>query len=74
MIDGIAASSSIAVPSGRLSQVGESSVRKSAMPKLAGTPIASAMKEVRRRPEDRHQRAELLLDRVPSSLHRKATP
>ena len=46
MIDGIAASSSIAVPSGRLSQPGESSVRNSAMPKLTGTAIAMAMNEV----------------------------
>ncbi len=46
MIDGMAASSSIAVPSGRLSQAGESSVRKSAMPKLTGTPISMAMSEV----------------------------
>ena len=46
MIEGIAASSSIAVPSGRLSQAGESSVRKSAMPKLTGMPISIAISEV----------------------------
>ncbi len=43
---GIAASSSIAVPSGRRSQPGDSSVRNSAMPKLTGTAISSAMIEV----------------------------
>ena len=36
----------IAVPSGRLSQSGESSVRKSAMPKLTGTATTRAMNEV----------------------------
>ena len=46
MMLGIAASNSIAVPSGRFSQVGESSVRKSAMPKLTGMPISSAMIDV----------------------------
>src|SRR5437764_1408523 len=46
MMLGIAASSSIAVPSGRLSQSGDSSVRNKAIPKLTGTPIRSAMKEV----------------------------
>jgi hypothetical protein len=46
MIDGMAARSSTAAPSGRLRMGGHISVRKSAMPKLAGTPIASAMAEV----------------------------
>src|SRR5476651_936370 len=46
MIDGIAARSSIAVPSGRLSQVGESSVRNSAMPKLTGMPMTIAIIEL----------------------------
>ncbi len=46
MIEGMAASSSIAVPSGRLSQAGDSSVRNSAMPKLTGTAISMAMAEV----------------------------
>ncbi|SQC17628.1 Uncharacterised protein [Klebsiella pneumoniae] len=47
---GIAASSSIAMPSGRLSQAGDNSVRNSAMPKLTGTAISSAIKEVTRVP------------------------
>ena len=46
MIDGIAASSSTAVPSGRLRTTGHISVRNSAMPKLTGTPISSAIAEV----------------------------
>ena len=46
MMLGIAAKSSIAVPSGRLSQGGESSVRNNAMSKLTGTPTKSAMDEV----------------------------
>src|SRR5690606_25651553 len=45
-IDGIAASNSIAVPSGRRNQAGDSSVRKSAMPKLTGTAINSAITDV----------------------------
>ena len=36
----------MAVPIGRRSQSGESSVRKSAMPKLTGTAIKSAMEDV----------------------------
>jgi hypothetical protein len=45
-MDGTAASSSMAVPSGRLSQPGDISVRNSAMPKLTGTAISSAMADV----------------------------
>ena len=36
----------MAVPSGRCSQRGDSSVRNSAMPKLTGTAISSAMNDV----------------------------
>ena len=46
MMLGIAASSSIAVPSGPRSHFGDSSVRKSAMPKLTGMPMRSAITEV----------------------------
>ncbi len=46
MMLGIAASISMAVPSGRRSHTGESSVRKSAIPKLTGMAMASAMAEV----------------------------
>ena len=45
-MEGIAASSSIAVPSGRFSHFGDSSVRNSAMPKLTGTAISSAISDV----------------------------
>jgi len=45
-MEGTPASSSMAVPSGRLSQAGDISVRNSAMPKLTGTAITSAMNEV----------------------------
>jgi len=45
-MEGIPASSSIAVPSGRRSHSGQVSVRKSAMPKLIGTPISNARTEV----------------------------
>ena len=38
-MDGTAASNSMAIPSGRFSHFGDSSVRKSAMPKLTGTAI-----------------------------------
>jgi hypothetical protein len=43
---GMAASNSIAVPSGRRSQTGESSVRKKAIPKLTGTAMMRAITEV----------------------------
>ena len=46
MMLGIAASISIAVPSGRRSHGGDSSVRNSAMPKLTGIPMSRAMREV----------------------------
>ena len=46
MMLGIAASSSMAVPIGRRSHSGDSSVRNTAMPKLTGIPINRAMKEV----------------------------
>ena len=46
MMLGMAASISIAVPSGRLSQLGDSSVRNSAMPKLTGMPMIIAMAEL----------------------------
>ncbi len=42
----MAASISTAVPSGRRSQVGDSSVRKMAMPNDTGTAMMSAMAEV----------------------------
>ena len=43
---GIAANNSIAVPRGRLNQAGDNSVRKMAMPKLTGTAIRSAIRDV----------------------------
>ena len=46
MIDGTAASSSIAVPTGRRIQSGASSVRKNAMPNASGTARISASTEV----------------------------
>ncbi|MNT78962.1 hypothetical protein D3C72_2182540 [compost metagenome] len=49
-MDGMAASISTAVPSGRRSQVGESSVRKMAIPKDTGTAMISAIADVSRVP------------------------
>ena len=46
MIDGTAANSSTAVPTGRRSQSGASSVRNTAMPNEIGTEMTSAMTEV----------------------------
>src|SRR6185312_15061255 len=46
MMLGTPARSSIAVAIGRLRRAGDSSVRKKATPKLIGTPIRSAMKEL----------------------------
>ena len=46
MMLGTAASSSIAMPTGRLSHTGASSVRKMAIPKLTGIAITRAMSEV----------------------------
>ena len=43
---GMAASNSMAVPSGRRSHPGDNSVRKMAMPKLTGTAMTRAMMEV----------------------------
>ncbi|CAM5218520.1 hypothetical protein CDEF62S_00847 [Castellaniella defragrans] len=42
MMEGMAASISMAIPSGRRSQTGESSVRNMAIPKDTGTAIRSA--------------------------------
>ena len=49
-MEGIAASNSMAVPRGRLSQAGESSVRNNAMPKLTGTAISRAINDVAKVP------------------------
>ena len=46
MIEGMPASSSIAVPTGVRIQRGATSVRKNAMPKLTGTAISMAMTAV----------------------------
>ena len=43
MMDGTAASNSMAVPNGRRSQTGQVSVRNSAIPKASGTAISIAM-------------------------------
>ena len=50
MMDGTAASSSTAVPSGRRSQTGQVSVRNRATPKDSGTAISSAMVALTRVP------------------------
>ena len=59
MMTGMPASSSIAMPSGRFSQSGHSSVMKMAMPKLTGTPNSMAISRGDQRAVDRRQRAEL---------------
>ena len=46
MIEGMPASSSMAMPIGRRRAGGQSSVKKIAMPKLTGMPITMAMSEV----------------------------
>ena len=46
MIEGMPASSSMAELTGRRSQLGASSVRKMAMPKLTGTAMTSAINDV----------------------------
>ena len=46
MMLGMPASSSTAMPTGRRSQSGASSVRKTAIPKLIGMPISIAISEV----------------------------
>ncbi len=50
MIEGMPASSSMAVPTGPRSQRGATSVRKKAMPKLTGTAMTIAMTAVTRVP------------------------
>ena len=49
-MDGTAASNSTAVPSGLRKGPGQSSVRKTAIPKLNGTAISNAIKEVTKVP------------------------
>ena len=51
MIEGTAASSSMAVPSGRRNQTGQVSVRNSAMPKLSGMAMRIAMVALERVPK-----------------------
>ena len=46
MIDGMPASSSIAMPTGRRSVIGQSSVRKIATPSPTGTAISMAISEL----------------------------
>ena len=58
MIEGMPASSSIAMPIGRRSAGGQSSVRKIAMPSPTGTAISMAMSEVTTRAVDRREGAE----------------
>ena len=49
-MDGTAANNSTAVPRGLDKGLGQSSVRKTAMPKLSGTAINKAMSDVARVP------------------------
>ena len=46
MMLGMPASSSTAIPTGRRSQTGASSVRKTAIPKLIGMPMIIAISDV----------------------------
>src|SRR6202163_1011942 len=74
MMLGIAASISIAVPSGRRSHTGESSVRKIEMPKLTGIAMASAMKEVTSVPKIGTSAPNSSLTGSHSALHRNSKP
>ena len=62
------------MPSGRFSATGHISVRNSAMPKLTGTPMTSAMTDVASGAVDRCQRAELARNRVPYVRDKKRRP
>ena len=72
MMLGIAASSSIVVPSGRFSQGGHSSVMNSAIPNATGIADQHRDRRGHERAVDRRQRAEFLGDRVPRSVDEKA--
>ena len=73
MIDGMPASSSIAVPTGPRSQRGATSVRKKAMPKLTGTRDQHGDHRGDHGAVDRHQCAELVLDRIPLGADRRSS-
>src|SRR5687768_11336887 len=74
MMLGIAASISMAVPSGRRSHTGESSVRKMAMPKLTGMAMRSAIAEVTSVPTMGTSAPNFSCTGSHSSVQRKAAP
>jgi len=57
-MEGMAANNSMAVPNGRLSHAGDSSVRNKAMPKLTGTAINSGDQRSRQGAVDHDQATE----------------
>ena len=62
----------MAMPIGRRSHGGHSSVRKNAIIRPTGTAISMAMTEVTTRAVDRRQRAEIVGDRIPSLADQEA--
>src|SRR6185369_10712049 len=74
MMLGMAASISIAVPSGRRSHTGESSVRNMAMPKLTGIAMTSAMAEVAMVPAIGTSAPKSSFTGSQLALHRKPRP
>ena len=71
-MEGTAASNSMAVPKGRLSHVGDSSVRNNAIPKLTGTAITKAINRSGQGAVDHDQPTEVFLDRIPGGTGQKA--
>src|SRR5690606_39106179 len=74
MIEGIAASISMAVPSGRRSHTGESSVRNMAMPNDTGTAMTSAISEVSSVPVMGTSAPKMLRTGSQSLVQRKLSP
>ena len=73
-MDGTAASSSMAVPNGRRSQVGQFSVRNKAMPKASGTAISSAMPALNTVPTMAMAAPNCSLTTSHSTVHRNFRP
>ncbi len=73
-MEGTAASSSTAVPKGRLSQGGDSSVKNRAIPKLTGTAISQGNHGSGQGAVNHDQATVLILHRVPDTAGEKRQP
>jgi hypothetical protein len=67
-------SNSIAIPTGRLSQLGAIKLMKMAIPKLTGTPITIATQRGDQSTDNRHQGTVLIVYGIPLRGIKKAEP